>query len=146
MYASFLQLLRIPEVRAKIGLTLLLLGVYRLGFSVVLPNVDQAILAESINSQGSGEGMDRMVAMLSLFSASNIGMMTIFGRNLGAQASSKPPLPTVLGGSCITLNGTPIPKSRARPGSTSRFYTGCAASAWYAAPWSSCAAMAIRRG
>jgi len=79
VYASFLQLLRIPEVRAKIGLTLLLLGVYRLGFSVVLPNVDQAILAESINSQGSGEGMDRMVAMLSLFSASNIGMMTIFG-------------------------------------------------------------------
>ncbi len=79
MYASFLQLLRIPEVRAKIGLTLLLLGVYRLGFSVVLPNVDQEILAENIKSQGTGEGMDRMVAMLSLFSASNIGMMTIFG-------------------------------------------------------------------
>ena len=79
MYASFLQLLRIPEVRAKIGLTLLLLGVYRLGFSVVLPIVDQEILAENLKSQGSGEGMDRMVAMLSLFSASNIGMMTIFG-------------------------------------------------------------------
>lgn len=79
MFASFLQLLRIPEVRAKIGLTLLLLGVYRLGFSVVLPMVDQKILAESLNSQGSGDGMDRMMAMLSLFSASNIGMMTIFG-------------------------------------------------------------------
>lgn len=74
-----MQLLRIPEVRAKIGLTLLLLGVYRLGFSVVLPNVDQAVLAERMKSQGSGEGIDRMVAMLSLFSASNIGMMTIFG-------------------------------------------------------------------
>ena len=50
--------MRIPEVRAKIGLTLLLLGVYRLGFSVVLPNVDQAILAESINSQGRYLGTD----------------------------------------------------------------------------------------
>ena len=79
MYASFLQLLRIPEVRAKIGLTLLLLGVYRLGFSVVLPIVDQAVLAEKMKSQASGDGIDRMVAMLSLFSASNIGMMTIFG-------------------------------------------------------------------
>lgn len=79
MYSSFLQLLRIPEVRAKIGLTLLLLGVYRLGFSVVLPQVDQEILAENMKSQGSGDGIDRMVAMLSLFSASNIGMMTIFG-------------------------------------------------------------------
>jgi preprotein translocase subunit SecY len=74
-----MQLLRIPEVRAKIGLTLLLLGVYRLGFSVVLPNVDQEILAENMKSQGGGDGIDRMVAMLSLFSASNIGMMTIFG-------------------------------------------------------------------
>jgi len=79
VYASFLQLLRIPEVRAKILLTLLLLGVYRLGFSVVLPNVDQAVLAERVQSQGTGEGLDRMVAMMSLFSASNIGMMTIFG-------------------------------------------------------------------
>lgn len=74
-----MQLLRIPEVRAKIGLTLLLLGVYRLGFSVILPNVDQEILAENMASRGTGEGLDRMVAMLSLFSASNIGMMTIFG-------------------------------------------------------------------
>ncbi|MBS0206395.1 MAG: preprotein translocase subunit SecY [Planctomycetes bacterium] len=74
-----MQLLRIPEVRAKIGLTLLLLGVYRLGFSVVLPNVDQSALAETMKNQGAGEGLDRMVAMLSLFSASNIGMMTIFG-------------------------------------------------------------------
>lgn len=74
-----MQLLRIPEVRAKIGLTLLLLGVYRLGFSVVLPNVDQQILAENLKSQGGGDGLDRMVAMMSLFSASNIGMMTIFG-------------------------------------------------------------------
>ncbi len=79
MYASFLQLLRIPEVRAKIGLTLLLLGVYRLGFSVVLPNVDQRIMAENVKSQGSGDGLDRMMTMLSLFSASNISMMTIFG-------------------------------------------------------------------
>ncbi len=74
-----MQLLRIPEVRAKIGLTLLLLGVYRLGFSVVLPNVDQQILAENLKNQGGGDGLDRMVAMMSLFSASNIGMMTIFG-------------------------------------------------------------------
>ena len=79
MYASFLQLFRIPEVRAKILLTLLLLGVYRLGFSVVLPNVDQSVLEENMKRQGSGDGLDRMVAMLSLFSASNIGMMTIFG-------------------------------------------------------------------
>ncbi|HXJ40210.1 MAG TPA: hypothetical protein VNH18_13105, partial [Bryobacteraceae bacterium] len=37
------------------------------------------------------------------------GMFTIFGRNLGSTQTSKAPLPTVMGGTCITLNGTPIP-------------------------------------
>jgi len=37
------------------------------------------------------------------------GMFTIFGRNLGTDATAKPPLPTLLGGVCMTLNGTPIP-------------------------------------
>lgn len=37
------------------------------------------------------------------------GMFTVFGRNLGTDATAKPPLPTLLGGVCMTLNGTPIP-------------------------------------
>lgn len=37
------------------------------------------------------------------------GMFSIFGRNLGSTATSGPPLPTILGGVCMTLNGVPIP-------------------------------------
>ncbi len=37
------------------------------------------------------------------------GLFSIFGRNLGTTATSKPPLPTILGGVCMTLNGVPIP-------------------------------------
>jgi uncharacterized protein (TIGR03437 family) len=38
------------------------------------------------------------------------GLISIFGRNLGATASApSTPLPTVLGGACVTLNNTPIP-------------------------------------
>ena len=79
MVGSLVQLFRIPEVRGKILLTFVLLAVYRLGFSVVLPIVDQELLAENLRKQGGAGGVDRIVAMLSLFSASNIGMMTIFG-------------------------------------------------------------------
>jgi len=59
-------------------LTLVLLAVYRLGFSMPLPFVNQEALSESLKRQG-GSGVAQVMSMLSLFSASNIGMMTIFG-------------------------------------------------------------------
>ncbi len=37
------------------------------------------------------------------------GMMAIFGKNLGSTQSATSPLKTLLGGVCVTLNGTPIP-------------------------------------
>jgi uncharacterized protein (TIGR03437 family) len=38
------------------------------------------------------------------------GLISIFGRNLGTTAAaSTTPLPTVLGGACVTLNNAPIP-------------------------------------
>lgn len=37
------------------------------------------------------------------------GLISIFGRNLGQDASAEPPYPTTLGGTCVTLNNTPIP-------------------------------------
>jgi uncharacterized protein (TIGR03437 family) len=37
------------------------------------------------------------------------GLVTIFGKNLGSLATATPPLPTILGGMCVTLNNAPIP-------------------------------------
>jgi uncharacterized protein (TIGR03437 family) len=38
------------------------------------------------------------------------GLISIFGRNLGTtEVASSTPLPTVLGGACVTLNNSPIP-------------------------------------
>ena len=37
------------------------------------------------------------------------GLVSIFGQNFGATAVGAPPLPTVLSGACVTLNGAPIP-------------------------------------
>jgi uncharacterized protein (TIGR03437 family) len=44
------------------------------------------------------------------------GLMTIFGKNLGTLATGTPPLPTLLGGMCVTLNNQPIPLELASPG------------------------------
>jgi uncharacterized protein (TIGR03437 family) len=45
------------------------------------------------------------------------GLISIFGRNLGATASaSGAPLRTLLGGTCVTLNNSPLPLLASSPG------------------------------
>jgi uncharacterized protein (TIGR03437 family) len=44
------------------------------------------------------------------------GLFTIFGKNLGTLATGTPPLPTLLGGVCVTLNNQPIPLELTSPG------------------------------
>ena len=78
MFKHIRTVLSIPELRNRLVLTLVLLAVYRLGFSMPLPFVNQEALSESLKRQG-GSGVAQVMSMLSLFSASNIGMMTIFG-------------------------------------------------------------------
>ena len=79
MFSTIFSLIRISEVRKKIVLTLILLAIYRLGFSIVLAVVNQESLAASLKSKGDGAGVDGAIALLSILSASNVGMMTIFG-------------------------------------------------------------------
>jgi preprotein translocase subunit SecY len=80
MFSKLSMIFRIPELRQKILLTLLLLAVYRLGFAIPLPFIDQKSLADAIDRMsGTGGGLDRVITMLSLFSASSMGMSTIFG-------------------------------------------------------------------
>lgn len=69
---------RIPELRQKIILTLILLAVYRLGYHMFLPIIDQDTLAQSIQSQ-ENNALGRAMQVLQMFSASSVGMATIFG-------------------------------------------------------------------
>jgi uncharacterized protein (TIGR03437 family) len=43
-------------------------------------------------------------------------LVTIFGKNLGTLAVASSPLPTILGGTCVTLNNSPIPLEMTSPG------------------------------
>ena len=81
MLTKFLVVFKIPELRRKIFLTLVLLAVYRMGFWIPLPFVDQSVMQENIDNlkEGGGEGMGQVIQLMSLFTASNIGNATIFG-------------------------------------------------------------------
>jgi preprotein translocase subunit SecY len=80
MLAKFATIFKIPELRRKIYLTLLLLFVYRMGFYITLPPIDQARMKENFEKmKTSGDTLGQTLKMVELFSASNFGNSTIFG-------------------------------------------------------------------
>ena len=81
MLQKLTLLFRIPELRRKILLTLALLGVYRMGFYIPLPFIDQDRLFAFTQSirQGGEDTLGQVMQVVSLFSASSIGNSTIFG-------------------------------------------------------------------
>ncbi|HCD03587.1 MAG TPA: preprotein translocase subunit SecY [Planctomycetaceae bacterium] len=79
MIAKALTVFKIPELRRKIFLTIALLGVYRMGFWIPLPFIDQQVLQESLQNMQTNQGIGQIMQVVALFSASNIGNSTIFG-------------------------------------------------------------------
>ena len=65
----------IPELRQKILLTLLFLAIYRVGWQIPLPMINQEVMNQS-SSQGAGSDF---LMRVSTFSASNLSQATIFG-------------------------------------------------------------------
>src|SRR5579859_4568711 len=80
MLAKFATVFKIPELRRKIYLTLFLLFVYRMGFYITLPPIDQERMRENFaKMQSSGDTLGQTLKMVELFSASSFGNSTIFG-------------------------------------------------------------------
>lgn len=81
MLSKLSMIFHIPELRNKILLTFVLLAVYRLGFAIPLPFIDQEQLRAFVEKAagGGGNDMSKVMTMISLFSATDIGMCTIFG-------------------------------------------------------------------
>ncbi len=77
MWEKLRVIFTIPELRNKILLTLLLLAIYRIGWQISLPIIDQAKVAAT--ASGSQEGFGKIVEYAAVFSASNLRQATIFG-------------------------------------------------------------------
>jgi preprotein translocase subunit SecY len=67
----------IPELRKKIFLTLFLLAVYRIGWQIPLPVVDHEQVSQYARDMSTGFG--NLLARVSVFSASRLNQVTIFG-------------------------------------------------------------------
>lgn len=78
MFEKLRVIFTIPELRQKILLTLLFLAIYRIGWWIVLPVVDQQAMSSFFSSQSAG-GLGQLVQTVAVFSASNLSQATIFG-------------------------------------------------------------------
>ena len=73
-----LNIFKIPDLARKIGITLVFLAIYRMGYHVPLPIVDQKRMQEWAEQMASGQ-FGQLFAVASMFSGTNLGMLTIFG-------------------------------------------------------------------
>src|SRR6185436_7230809 len=77
MFKTFINIFRIPELRNKVLFTLFMLAIYRIGYHVPLPGVDQTKFVQTSNS-GDTAG-DRIKNYVALFSGGDLNSSTIFG-------------------------------------------------------------------
>jgi preprotein translocase subunit SecY len=80
MKRSLENIFSIPELLGKLGFTLGLLCIYRVGFWVPLPGLNQQKVAEMLTRAG-GEGgiFGEALTYLSMFTGGNLGKSTLFG-------------------------------------------------------------------
>ena len=77
MWEKIRVIFTIPELRQKIFLTLLFLAVYRVGWQIPLPIIDQERMREHFE-QGAG-GLGDLMEQVAVFSATRLSQATIFG-------------------------------------------------------------------
>ena len=77
MFSQIATIFKIPELRTKIFITLAFLAIYRIGYFIPLPMIDQAVLAENMQKSGAG-GLGRVLSFVSLFSGGNLSNSCIF--------------------------------------------------------------------
>src|SRR5574338_461981 len=77
MWEKFRAIFAIPELRQKIFFTLILLAVFRIGYQIPLPVIDQAKLNASLDQSGGLFG--NLITSVSIYSAADLRRITIFG-------------------------------------------------------------------
>ncbi len=68
----------IPELRRKIFLTMFLLAIYRVGWQIPLPMIDQQQMSQFADNM-AGSNLGDFMEKVSVFSASRLNQATIFG-------------------------------------------------------------------
>jgi preprotein translocase subunit SecY len=75
---KIITIFKIPELAQKIGITLLFLVIYRVGYHVPLPFINQQEMLKQTSAMQQG-ALGQVLGFVSLFSGGNFNQSTIFG-------------------------------------------------------------------
>ncbi len=80
LFKTIANVFRIEELRNKILFTLAMLAVYRIGFWIPVPGVDQSALTSFFQAQAAAGGAaGKVMQYVAIFSGGSFGQSTIFG-------------------------------------------------------------------
>jgi len=80
MLQALINVFKISELRTKLLFTFGMLAVYRIGFWIPIPGVNQGALASYFETQAQSEGaFSRLASYVAIFSGGSLGQSTIFG-------------------------------------------------------------------
>ncbi len=89
MLETLVNIFRVPELRNKVLFTLFMLAIYRIGFHIPIPGVDQNAFAAMAAKQSSDTTAGaRLSQYVSLFSGGSLSQSTIFGLGVMPYISS----------------------------------------------------------
>src|SRR4051812_7159829 len=83
---KLLTIFHVPELRRKILITAIFIAIYRIGYFVPLPIVDQEAMAKNQFLQGGALG--QVLGLVSLFSGGDLSQGCIFGLGIMPYISS----------------------------------------------------------
>jgi preprotein translocase subunit SecY len=83
MLNALMNCFKIPDLRKKLMFTIGMLVVYRIGYWVPVPGIDQQILKDFFEQETSdGSAFGRVAQFVSIFSGGTLGQSTIFGMGI----------------------------------------------------------------
>ncbi|MFP3937026.1 MAG: preprotein translocase subunit SecY [Phycisphaerae bacterium] len=99
MHRSLENIFSIPELLRKLGFTLLLLGIYRVGFHIPLPGLDEQRLSQFMAGQEEGP-FGQVLRYYSMFTGGSLQQSTLFGLGI---------MPYISASIILTLLTTVVP-------------------------------------
>ena len=80
MFNAVINIFKVPELRRKVLFTIAMLCIYRVGFHVPVPGIDQDAMAKATQTQDSGGSpFGRVADYLQIFTGGNLRQSSLFG-------------------------------------------------------------------
>lgn len=79
MLGTVINIFKIPDLRKKIIFTVALLCIYRIGFAIPAPGIDQARLSHEMGQTDSSSPLGRVADYLQMFTGGRLDQSSLFG-------------------------------------------------------------------